>query len=474
MAKRKSKMIQLETLENDARIIAGYARVSTDRQADEGYSIAIQTERIHSYIKATHGDNVRLEMYIDDGYSGGSIDRPAMNKLIHDVENNKVSKIVVVKLDRLSRSQKDTIHLMEDVFIAHNTGFISINESFDTSNAFGRAIVGILAVFAQLERENIFERTRSGMQKRVEEGYWMGGGRIPFGYDYDSTKGILVPNDEADTVRKIYDLYLKGYSCQHIARSLNLKYDRLVQQILLRKSNAGFIVYNGQEYQGKHEALIPLETYEAALRAYQERSAKARQITKTGHLLTGLVYCGVCGARMRYQKWGERQDRKLLCYSQQSSKPYLVKDKDCNNERLWASDVERIVINDLFAMTREALHDFSNEDILIRTLDLLQEQKKKAETKLSRLYQLFADGGDEVLLSTIDEVKKELETVNQKIADETSITSAVSATKKNYEQLADLESGWDEMTVYEQRNAICSVVESIIITGSNIQINYKI
>jgi len=467
-------MIQLEQLENDTRIIAGYARVSTDRQADEGYSISIQVERIQSYIRATHGPDVRIEMYIDDGYSGGSIDRPAMNRLISDVEHNKVGKIVVVKLDRLSRSQKDTIHLMEDVFIAHNTGFISINESFDTSNAFGRAIVGILAVFAQLERENIFERTRSGMKKRVEEGFWMGGGRIPFGYDYDSSKGILVPNSDADTVRKIYDLYLKGYSCQHIANVLNLKYDRLVQQILLRKSNTGCIVYNGEEYRGKHEAIVSLETYEAALRAYEERSKKAKQITKTGHLLTGLVYCGVCGARMRYQKWGERPDRKLLCYSQQSSKPYLVKDRECNNERLWASDVERIVINDLFAMTREALHDFSKEDIFIRTLDLLQEQKKKAETKLSRLYQLFADGGDEVLLGTIDEVKKELESVNQKIAEETQRTAETSATSKRYEQLADLESGWDEMTIYEKRNAICSVVDSIIITGSNIQINYKI
>lgn len=473
MAKRRSKMIHLEHVDNDQRIVAGYARVSTDRQAEEGYSIEVQKEKLTAYVKATQGDDVRLELYVDDGYSGGSIERPALTRLIRDVEANRISKVIVMKLDRLSRSQKDTIYLMEDVFIAHNTGFISINESFDTSTAFGRAIVGILAVFAQLERENIFERTRSGMRKRVEDGYWMGGGRVPFGYDYDPAQGILVPNQDAPIVRKIYELYLSGYSCTHIADMLNLKYDRLVQQILLRKSNAGVIVYNGQEYQGRHEPIIPLETYEAALVMYRSRSQK-RSVTKNTHLLTGLMYCGKCGARMKYQIWGSSSKYKIVCYSQQKSKKYMVKDENCSNGRIWAKDVEEIVIKDLFAMTHDAINNFDGSESTASPIDLLTKQKETAETKLSRLYQLYATNGDQVLFKTIEAVKDELQSINQKISDEETAALTARVVHKSYEQIATLEDAWDLMTTAEQHVVVCSVVDSIIITDEHVHINYKI
>ena len=94
--------------------------------------------------------------------------------------------MVVYKLDRLSRSQKDTLFLLEELFIPNNVEFYSMNENFDTSTPYGKAMIGILSVFAQLERENIRERTRMGMYERVKSGLWMGGGAIPFGYDYDA------------------------------------------------------------------------------------------------------------------------------------------------------------------------------------------------------------------------------------------------------------------------------------------------
>ena len=171
-----------------------------------------------------------------------------------------------------------------------------MGESFNTATPFGRAVVGILSVFAQLERENIYERTRSGMQKRVELGYWPGGGNLPFGYDYDPVQGVLVPNKDAETVRKIYDLYQQGYSKQVIADMFGLKYDRLVDRILVRKANAGVIVYNGKEYMGRHEAIISLETYEKTMAIMAERSGQ-RSVSTTDHLLTGLVCCGKCGAK---------------------------------------------------------------------------------------------------------------------------------------------------------------------------------
>ena len=200
-----------------------YIRVSTEAQAEEGYSIQAQTERLEAYCKAMGWDHYRF--YTDGGYSGSNLDRPEMTRLIADAKGGQVATVVVFKLDRLSRSQKDTLYLIEDVFLTNGVDFISLNESIDTSTPYGRAMIGILSAFAQLERENIYLRTRMGMVERVRQGYWMGGGGVPFGYDYDQTAGILVPNADAPRVRQMYDLYLKGWSAQRIADRMGLKYD---------------------------------------------------------------------------------------------------------------------------------------------------------------------------------------------------------------------------------------------------------
>ncbi len=242
------------------KIAAIYIRVSTDYQAEEGYSIEAQKEQLSAYCVSKNIKN--YEYYIDGGWSGSNINRPEIKRLIQDINEDKVSHVIVYKLDRLSRSQKDTLYLIEDVFIPHKVDFISLNESMDTSTPMGKLMIGILSAFAQLERENIRLRTRMGMKERVKSGLWMGGGRIPFGFDYDINKGILVPNKDAEKVRQIYKLYIDGNSPQEIAIMLGLKYERLVVQILTRKSNYGIIEYNGEEYQGKHEPIISKEIWQ--------------------------------------------------------------------------------------------------------------------------------------------------------------------------------------------------------------------
>lgn len=137
-----------------------YVRVSTDAQYEEGYSVDAQKEKLVQYCKLK--DFSDYEFYIDGGWSGSNIDRPEMKRMIDDIVSHKVDSVIVYKLDRLSRSQKDTIFLLEDIFIPNNCSFISLNENFDTSTPYGKAMIGILSVFAQLERENIRERTRMG------------------------------------------------------------------------------------------------------------------------------------------------------------------------------------------------------------------------------------------------------------------------------------------------------------------------
>jgi len=220
-----------------------YIRVSTDAQREEGYSIDAQKQMLEAHCVSRGIKD--YEFYIDGGYTGSNIDRPELQRMINDAKVGSISHVVVYKLDRLSRSQKDTLYIIEDILNPHNVDFTSINEHMDTSSPMGRLMLGILSAFAQLERENIRERTRMGMIERVKSGLWPGGGRIPFGYEYDKEQGILVPNQDAETVRKIYALYIKGYSLNRISQMVGLKYEKLAYQILTRKSNAGFITYNG-------------------------------------------------------------------------------------------------------------------------------------------------------------------------------------------------------------------------------------
>ena len=465
----KSKMVQpLEAV--GELTLALYRRVSTDKQADEGYSLDVQQEKLRGYAQTF--SNVReVRDYMDDGYSGSSLDRPGMQRLIRDIQAGEITHVVVVKLDRLSRSQKDTLHLIEDIMIPANVAFISLMESFNTDTAFGRAMVGILSVFAQLERENIFERTRGGMQKRVEKGYWPGGGRTPFGYDYDPARGILVPNEQAETVRCIYDRYLAGVSMQAIADSLNLKYEKLVYNIITRKSNAGYIVYKGEEYKGLHEPIVSLETYDRAMELLARRSA-AKLVTQTGHLLTGLCRCGVCGAKMRYMKWG-KAGYKLVCYSQQRSKQYLVRDPNCDGPSPFAEDVEAGVVGTLFAVTREKLDSARKSVEAGSVAQVLQEQLQKAEAKLRRLYGLYGDSGDGYLLDAIHSAKEDVERLSAAAREEQAKGASTRSAMNVCQKLEGIRDAWPYMSVQEQRVVLASVVESITISADYTDVKLK-
>lgn len=445
-----------------------YIRVSTDAQREEGYSIDAQKEALTAYCISKQISN--YEYYIDGGFTGSNLNRPEIQRMIEDAESGRLSHVVVYKLDRLSRSQKDTLYLIEDVLNPHQVAFVSLNESMDTGTPMGRLMLGILSAFAQLERENIRERTRMGMRERVRAGYWMGGGKIPFGYDYDEAQGILVPNADADRVREMYRLYLEGYSPQNIADMMGLKYDRLVIQILKRKTNIGVIVYQGEVYPGRHEPLISREVYEETMLAMEERSGK--NLHSEVNLLTGLVYCGRCGAKMRYQKWGKK-GHKLVCYSRQGSKPYLIRDPDCTQEYVWADEVEDAVAEDLFRFSAEKTLDPGSEAER-GVLELLEQQLLRAEKKLKRLYSLYSEGEDEALRETVAEQKKETAAIREKLELEKNRKALSKRRKKTLDRISSLKEVWHVMTPMEKRAVVDQVIERVVVTGQTLQIEYKL
>ena len=450
------------------KIAAIYIRVSTDAQREEGYSIDAQKEMLTAYCvsKAIK----KYDYYIDGGFSGSNIERPELKRLIEDIKQGKISCVIVYKLDRLSRSQKDTLYLIEDVFNPNGVDFISLNESMDTSTPLGRLMLGILSAFAQLERENIKERTSMGMKERIKMGYWMGGGRVPFGYNYDAEAGILVPNKDADTVKKVFELYISGYSTNSIARLLGLSYEKLARQILTRKTYAGYICYNGEEYKGRHEPIISLEIYEKALHIMSERSGGKR--IEHGNLLTGLVRCGCCGAKMRYHRWG-KSGYKLVCYSRDKSKLHLIKDPDCPNEGIWAVELENLIKEDLFSLSVKNNNKQMSATTSASLVEILENRYKKITDKLKKLYLIFAESEDTALSSAIKETKEELKEIEKKISIEKKQHLISKRENEIKTRLSTLRESWDYMTFKEQCNIIKDCVSEIVVCDDDIKIYYK-
>lgn len=445
-------------------ITACYERVSTGYQAEEGYSIDIQKEKLAAFCKVKeYGE---YEHYTDGGFSGSNVERPELQRLIKDCREGKIARVVIYKLDRLSRSQKDTLFLIEEVFLPNNVDFISINENFDTSTPFGRAAIGIMSVFAQLERENIYERTRAGMLERVREGYWPGGGHPPFGYDYDSNKNTLVPNADAATVRKIYDLYLRGHSAYDIAKVLGFPHDKTINKILTHKTNIGLIPYKGKEYPGKHEPLISRETYEAAMEQMAQRST-TRTPKNNHYLFTGLLVCGVCGAKMRYQSG------RIYCYSRQKSKSYLVKDPNCSNRSHIAASVEKAIL-DVFFQNTSRFRDRESENVETSVLNELAEQKRTLEQKMRRLYGLYGDQPDPFLLETIEQNRSQLKKVMDRMTNEEEREREIASKKRLAEKMSKVEDIWAAMTEEEKRSLLHEAINTITIEQNTISIDFKL
>ena len=441
-----------------------YLRVSTEAQADEGYSLAAQAEKLEAYCRMK--GIMQFRRYVDGGFSGSNLSRPAVTELVEAIRGGAVERVVVYKLDRLSRSQKDTLYLIEDVFLPHGVDFVSINENIDTGSPYGRAMIGILSAFAQLERENIFLRTRMGMVERVKQGCWPGGGKIPFGYDYDTAKGILVPNSDADTVREIYARYLEGQSTGRIARELGLKYEHLVRQILARESNTGVIVYKGERYPGRHEPLVDKQTFARAMRRLQKPDKP--RAAEGGKLLTGLLVCGHCGAKMRYQKWGNAGD-KLVCYSRDKSKPHLVHDPNCPNRGVMAREVEAVVARDLsrLAAAPAPLRGRAgDEKACRRALD-------RAQRKLRRLYELYAEGEDDTLRESIEQAKRERIRAEQALEDARQAAQQQDNTEA-YSALQTIGSSWDRLTTHERQALVRTCVQKIVLQNGKMEIYYAI
>lgn len=419
-----------------------------------------------SYAKSK--DYTEFEYYIDGGYSGKDLNRPAIQKLIEDCKNHKIDAVFVFKLDRISRSQRDTLYLIEEVFNKYDVSFVSMRENFDTSTPFGKAMIGVLSVFAQLERETILERTRIGLKKRAEAGLWRGGGKIPFPYRYDRNTGTLIPiPEQVELLHKMISLYISGKSFNVIGKIVGMD-ESMVETRILSITNTGKVPYKDEVYDGQHEAVVSDELYEEILRVNKVRS---REKYERHYLLSGKVFCGHCGAKYRYQKWGKRLI--MYCYSQQKSKPRYIKDPNCNNKRWDTFEVEDAVLEELFKMSLDL--DLFKKTFNITTVNVKNEYRGRLEEitkQINNLLNNIASGiAVEETNNKINELEKEKKTIEEKLIES---DKREKDNKVSLNMIKNLKSTWFEMDFDEQRRIIEHLIDKVIVNDNEINIYYNI
>ena len=466
-------------MSKEKMMVFGYARVSTDNQI-ENYSIEEQTSRLKAYCAAKGW--TLLHVYIDGGYSGGNTNRPALQEMLHAIQKNKVDAVVVYKLDRLSRSQKDTLTLIEDELLAHGTDFVSINENFDTSTPFGRAMIGILSVFAQLEKDQITERFTMGRIGRSKSGYFHGGGNAPTGYDY--IDGHLIINEyEAIQVREVFSLFLSGKSINAIWHDLSGRYTTKwtaskVRNVLKNSLYMGKVHYFGQEYDGVHQPIIDSETYHAANRLLNSSSRQAAKTTaqknpfRAGYLLSGVVFCGRCGARY------SANHGYYKCYSRAKSSPKFIIDPDCKNDNWKIEELNSFI-------TGEVNSIIYKEGMLESILESADKNKKTKIDKVSlrrrvceideqiqKLIDLYQVGTIpmESITSRVNNLSVERTTLNEEL----NAPDDIPTTELFLKSVEAYRKGFDGGSIDEKRLLLSALIERVTIDGNAASISWRL
>ena len=271
-----------------------YTRKSTEEGLEQEFnSLQAQREACEAYIKSQKHEHWQLlpTEYDDGGYSGGNMERPALKRLLTDVQNGLIDIIVVYKIDRLTRSLMDFSKIVE-VLDKHNASFVSITQHFNTTTSMGRLTLNMLLSFAQFEREVTGERIRDKISASKKKGMWMGG-KPPLGY-YRKDKKIYPDEEKAKLVTSIFQKYVDLKSTTLLKEWLNKQGHNIsvgnLNCILRNKAYIGLVGHKGTWYQGEHQGIIPTELFEQVETVMADNRINRQHYDPSKSLLSGKLY----------------------------------------------------------------------------------------------------------------------------------------------------------------------------------------
>ena len=458
-----------------------YPRVSGHEQEDN-YSIPEQIDRMKKYCESR--DWMVYKIYTDSVYSGSNMERPGLQDMIKDCEKGKLDMVLVYKLDRLSRSQKDTLYLIEDVFEKNGVGFTSMTENFDTSTPHGKFIIGILSVFAQLEREKIKERTMIGKDSRAKEGKWHGSKWIPVGYDY--TDGLLIPNEyEVMQIKEIADLFLKRTPVRTIATMMTEKgykhkygewEPKTIRRVLSNPVNIGLIKNRDKLHKGIHEPILDQKTFDAIQEIMNERKEQYGTNNKAHKsLLGGILYCKHCGGR--YARQSYRGLYYYTCYSRSKKMKKMIKDPNCRNKNYRVEELESAIMGEIkqLAINPDRIAQVQeNKPVsdVAEKIKAINSEIAKIDTQISKMMDLYALGS--IDLDVISDKVSSLNSTKTALAkelDNLKVPEADTMSTKQITEMAALLT--DDLPIEDKRNIVQSLIYYIEIDEDDVIIHWK-
>lgn len=476
-----------------------YTRKSTDEGLDQSFNtLDAQREAGEAFINSQRHEGWRAlpQKYDDGGYTGANMDRPALKRLLSDVESGMANCVVVYKVDRLTRSLLDFARIME-VLDKHGATFVSVTQQFNTTSSLGRLTLNILLSFAQFEREMISERTRDKMGAARRKGKWVGGNPV-LGYDVAAQGGALVVNPaEAQRVRAIFALYLEHGALIPVVEDLDRRGWRMkswttregreaggkpiaknsLYNMLTNIIYTGKVSYGGQVYEGEHDRIVDDETWNRVRGALSRNGRRGgRNIgNKHGALLKGLVRCASCDAGMvhSYVSKKNRFYRYYVCV-----KAHQRGWAQCETRSVSAPALENAVVEQLRgiarnpAMLRAVLCQIEER----RLQDAAGISKEKADIELE-LKKVAQESGD--MASTAADARLaagrlvELEDRAAHLRDrltgiqrQMAEIEAERANPKDVEAaLHEFEPLWEQLSTWEQERFIRTLVEQVRYDG---------
>lgn len=357
-----------------------YTRKSTEEGLEQDFnSLDNQYEFCTNYLKSLNDANLHLlpTRYDDGGYSGGNLNRPALQRLLSDIRCGLVNRVIIYKIDRLTREIRDFFKLL-DIFDKYDVEFVSVKENqyYNTTTAIGRLMVNMFLVFAQFERENAGDRIRDKIATSKAKGMWMGG-CPPFGYDIGDRR-LVVNEAEAQNVRFIYQTFCDTHSLADTtdtvnSRGIRTKYYttrqgrtfggrkfsiKTVQRILQNPLYKGIVTHRDKQYPGQHDAIIDAAQFDLvqAIFAAHKDKRETRRCPQTASggeretaALTGLIFCGCCGSAMTpsYCCKGDIRYHYYRCYRRASK----LEDK-CPINQIRTSEIDRVVLEQVLAILK--------------------------------------------------------------------------------------------------------------------------
>jgi site-specific DNA recombinase len=469
-----------------------YTRKSTDEGLEKDFnSLDAQREAAEAYIASQIGEGwVCLpDRYDDGGFTGANLDRPALQRLIADIQAGKVDVIVCYKVDRLSRSLTDFGRLVE-IFDKHSTSFVSVTQAFNTTSSMGRLTLNILLSFAQFEREIISERTRDKMAAARKKGKWAGGPPT-LGYDVIDQK-LVVNEPEAKQVREIFEMYLDRRSLLTVAQELNdrgwvtkrwntkagvakggLRWTKDNILALLRNVvYIGKVRHKENVYPGEHTGIVDQAVFDQvqALLADNGRTSPNGPRVNDGAILCGLLRCKSCGCAMTpsCSVKKNRRYRYYVCVNAQK-RGY----RECPAPSVSAEVLESFVVDQIREIGRDpdlvAATFAEVQRQAVERHESLKNEAGRLESQIAGIYQRLAQASsrpDELatLNAEVDERQRRLAQVRLQIETTGRQRAHVGDVRR---ALLEFDEVWGALTRREQGELLRHVLEGVEFDGKS-------